>query len=134
MKLFFWWIERCGEAHQLKIKWSLQHLSKLAASWETLEIFWRATVAVSSHGKYFSHSDVDPRYINPLLNPINVSAYSLWTCLQSDDALIAEACQQLYSKYRPEEEASIFQNTFQSSISCHAIKKKCNCIHLPATI
>lgn len=40
MKLFFWWIERCGEAHQLKIKWSLQHLStgsKLGNSWNILE-------------------------------------------------------------------------------------------------
>eukprot|EP00667_Euglena_gracilis_P001461 EG_transcript_1461 len=70
---------------------------------DRLVLFFRQPhgfMIASSHGKYFSHSDVDPRYINPLLNPINVSAYSLWTCLQSDDALIAEACQQLYSKYQ----------------------------------
>eukprot|EP00667_Euglena_gracilis_P000885 EG_transcript_886 len=54
----------------------------------------------ASHGKYFSHSDVDRRYLNPLVHPTNISAYRLWTCLQSDDALIFQACQQLYGTYQ----------------------------------
>eukprot|EP00668_Euglena_longa_P042715 GGOE01056560.1.p1 GENE.GGOE01056560.1~~GGOE01056560.1.p1 ORF type:complete len:845 (+),score=251.21 GGOE01056560.1:210-2537(+) len=54
----------------------------------------------ASHGKFYSHSDVDRRYINPLTNPPNLTAYHLWTCLQSNDALIQEACQQLYNTYQ----------------------------------
>eukprot|EP00667_Euglena_gracilis_P014858 EG_transcript_15430 len=54
----------------------------------------------ASHGKFYSHSDVDRRYINPLTNPPNLTAYHLWTCLQSTDALIQQACQQLYATYQ----------------------------------
>eukprot|EP00667_Euglena_gracilis_P007180 EG_transcript_7248 len=70
---------------------------------DRLVLFFRQPhgyMIAASHGKYFSHSDVDARYINPLLHPPNISAYSLWTCLQSNDALIALACQQLYGKYQ----------------------------------
>eukprot|EP00667_Euglena_gracilis_P002311 EG_transcript_2311 len=70
---------------------------------DRLVLFFRQPngyMIAASHGKYFSHSDVDPRYINPLTNPVNTSAYRLWTCLQSDDPLIAPACQQLYGRYQ----------------------------------
>eukprot|EP00667_Euglena_gracilis_P005954 EG_transcript_6004 len=70
---------------------------------DRLVLFFRQPhgyMIAASHGKYFSHSDVDRRYINPLVNPTNVSAYRLWTCLQSNDALIFQACQQLYGTYQ----------------------------------
>lgn len=67
----------------------------------------------ASHGKYFSDSDVDLRYINPLVNPPNVSAYRLWTCLQSDDTLIAQACQLLYGRYRPGEGSGSVLQAFE---------------------
>eukprot|EP00668_Euglena_longa_P037975 GGOE01048912.1.p1 GENE.GGOE01048912.1~~GGOE01048912.1.p1 ORF type:complete len:833 (-),score=251.28 GGOE01048912.1:1259-3496(-) len=79
-------------------------LSQLSGSPnDRLVLFFRQPngyMIAASHGKYFSHSDVDPRYINPLVNPPNISAYRLWTCLQSNDALIQEACQQLYDTYQ----------------------------------
>eukprot|EP00667_Euglena_gracilis_P000827 EG_transcript_827 len=70
---------------------------------DRLVLFFREPhgyMIAASHGKYFSHSDVDRRYLNPLVHPTNISAYRLWTCLQSDDALILQACQQLYDTYR----------------------------------
>eukprot|EP00667_Euglena_gracilis_P014472 EG_transcript_14991 len=70
---------------------------------DRLVLFFRQPngyMIAASHGKYFSDSDVDLRYINPLVNPPNVSAYRLWTCLQSDDTLIAQACQLLYGRYQ----------------------------------
>eukprot|EP00668_Euglena_longa_P047106 GGOE01062907.1.p1 GENE.GGOE01062907.1~~GGOE01062907.1.p1 ORF type:complete len:845 (-),score=261.53 GGOE01062907.1:829-3159(-) len=69
---------------------------------DRLVLFFRQPhgyMIAASHGKYFSHSDMDRRFINPLVNPPNISAYRLWTCLQSNDALIQEACQQLYDTY-----------------------------------
>eukprot|EP00668_Euglena_longa_P043064 GGOE01057055.1.p1 GENE.GGOE01057055.1~~GGOE01057055.1.p1 ORF type:complete len:841 (-),score=278.42 GGOE01057055.1:72-2378(-) len=54
----------------------------------------------ASHGKFYSHSDVDRRYINPLAHPPNLTVYNHWTCLQSNDVLIPVACQQLYNKYQ----------------------------------
>eukprot|EP00667_Euglena_gracilis_P006185 EG_transcript_6234 len=53
----------------------------------------------ASHGKYWSNSDEDRRSINPLTNPPNVSAYRLWNCTRSTDALIQQACEQLYAEY-----------------------------------
>eukprot|EP00667_Euglena_gracilis_P001202 EG_transcript_1202 len=70
---------------------------------DRLAIFFRQPhghMIAASHGKFFSHSDVDFRYINPLDHPPNISAYRLWTCLESNDALIPLACQQLYSSYQ----------------------------------
>eukprot|EP00668_Euglena_longa_P037967 GGOE01048904.1.p1 GENE.GGOE01048904.1~~GGOE01048904.1.p1 ORF type:complete len:831 (+),score=247.29 GGOE01048904.1:205-2493(+) len=70
---------------------------------DRLVLFFRQPhgyMIAASHGKYFSHSDMDRRFINPLVNPPNISAYRLWTCLQSNDALIQEACQQLYDTYQ----------------------------------
>eukprot|EP00667_Euglena_gracilis_P013478 EG_transcript_13911 len=70
---------------------------------DRLVLFFRQPhgyMIAASHGKFYSHSDVDRRYINPLTNPPNISAYHLWNCLQSDDALIQQACQQLYSMYQ----------------------------------
>eukprot|EP00667_Euglena_gracilis_P002892 EG_transcript_2897 len=54
----------------------------------------------ASHGKFYSQSDVDRRFVNPLTNPLNLSAYYLYTCLDSNDALIQQACQQLYGQYK----------------------------------
>eukprot|EP00668_Euglena_longa_P024696 GGOE01030836.1.p1 GENE.GGOE01030836.1~~GGOE01030836.1.p1 ORF type:complete len:774 (-),score=238.79 GGOE01030836.1:367-2688(-) len=54
----------------------------------------------ASHGKFYSHSDVDRRYINPFTNPPNLTQYHLWTCLQSNDTLIPQACRQLHDQYR----------------------------------
>eukprot|EP00668_Euglena_longa_P009585 GGOE01011582.1.p1 GENE.GGOE01011582.1~~GGOE01011582.1.p1 ORF type:complete len:836 (-),score=273.17 GGOE01011582.1:1347-3689(-) len=70
---------------------------------DRLVLFFRQPhghMIAASHGKYFSHSDVDRRYLNPLVNPVNITAYRLWTCLESDDALIQDACQQLYDTHQ----------------------------------
>eukprot|EP00667_Euglena_gracilis_P003199 EG_transcript_3208 len=70
---------------------------------DRLVIFFRQPhghMIAASHGKFFSHSDVDLRYVNVLLYPPNISAYRLWTCLQSNDTLIPLACQQLYATYQ----------------------------------
>eukprot|EP00667_Euglena_gracilis_P010301 EG_transcript_10481 len=53
----------------------------------------------ASHGKYFSRSDVDQRYTNPLVNPPNLSQYVFYTCFNSTDALIAEGCRKMYAPY-----------------------------------
>eukprot|EP00668_Euglena_longa_P041435 GGOE01054546.1.p1 GENE.GGOE01054546.1~~GGOE01054546.1.p1 ORF type:complete len:832 (-),score=261.38 GGOE01054546.1:911-3223(-) len=69
---------------------------------DRLVLFFRQPhgyMIAASHGKFYSHSDVNRRLINPLTNPPNLTAYHLWTCLQSNDALIQEACQQLYNTY-----------------------------------
>eukprot|EP00667_Euglena_gracilis_P002591 EG_transcript_2595 len=73
------------------------------ASDDRLVLFFRQPhgyMIAASHGKFYSHSDVDRRYINPLTNPPNLTAYRLWTCLESDDALIRQACQQLFAVYQ----------------------------------
>eukprot|EP00667_Euglena_gracilis_P000681 EG_transcript_681 len=70
---------------------------------DRLVIFFRQPhghMIAASHGKFFSHSDVDLRYVNVLLHPPNISAYRLWTCLESNDLLIPLACQQLYAEYQ----------------------------------
>eukprot|EP00667_Euglena_gracilis_P017820 EG_transcript_18836 len=67
---------------------------------DRLVLFFRQPhgyMIAASHGKYWSDSDVDRRDINPLTNPPNISAYRLWNCMQSNDALISQACQQLYA-------------------------------------
>eukprot|EP00667_Euglena_gracilis_P011470 EG_transcript_11716 len=77
--------------------------SQLTEPTDRLFLFFRNPVGhliAASHGKYFSLSDVDMRYVNPLANPPNMSAYRLYTCLDSNDALILEACQKLYAQYR----------------------------------
>eukprot|EP00667_Euglena_gracilis_P004231 EG_transcript_4249 len=53
----------------------------------------------ASHGKYFSLSDVDLRFSDPVANPPNVSAYVLYTCLNSTDPLIVDGCQKLIAPY-----------------------------------
>eukprot|EP00667_Euglena_gracilis_P001432 EG_transcript_1433 len=70
---------------------------------DRLALFFRQPhghLIATSHGKYYSDSDVDHRYLNPPSQSPNATAYRLWTCLQSDDALIRQACQQLYGTYR----------------------------------
>eukprot|EP00667_Euglena_gracilis_P019166 EG_transcript_20487 len=70
---------------------------------DRLVLFFREPhgyMIAASHGKYWSDSDVDRRHINPLTNPPNISAYRLWNCMQSNDALISQACQQLYAQYQ----------------------------------
>eukprot|EP00667_Euglena_gracilis_P009169 EG_transcript_9309 len=70
---------------------------------DRLFIFFRNRLGhliAASHGKYFSLSDVDSRYVNPLLNPPNLSQYRLYTCLDSTDALILDACHQLVGRFR----------------------------------
>jgi len=52
-----------------------------------------------SDGKFYSDSNVDARYINPLTNPVNLSTYQLWNCTQSNDVLIQEACMWLIAEY-----------------------------------
>eukprot|EP00667_Euglena_gracilis_P006608 EG_transcript_6666 len=83
---------------------SAQLLAQLSDSPDDrLVLFFRQPegyMLAASHGKYWSHSDTDRRYLNPLTNPPNISAYSLWTCLQSTDALIQQACAQLYATYQ----------------------------------
>eukprot|EP00667_Euglena_gracilis_P000453 EG_transcript_453 len=68
-----------------------------------LVVFFRQPhghMVAASHGKFYSHSDVDCRFANPLANPPNLTTYRLWTCQESNDALIQLACQQLYSTYK----------------------------------
>lgn len=60
----------------------------------------RSPLPPASHGKYFSHSDVDRRYINPLTNPPNLSLYSAWNCTRSTDLIIQQACQRLINEYQ----------------------------------
>eukprot|EP00667_Euglena_gracilis_P009105 EG_transcript_9244 len=70
---------------------------------DRLVIFFRQDhghMIAASHGKFYSHSDVDLRNVNILANPPNISAYSLWTCLDSNDTLIPLACRNLYDTYR----------------------------------
>eukprot|EP00667_Euglena_gracilis_P006866 EG_transcript_6924 len=69
---------------------------------DRLVLFTRGEVGhmmAASHGKYFSHSDVDRRYINPLTNPPNLSLYSAWNCTRSTDLIIQQACQRLINEY-----------------------------------
>eukprot|EP00667_Euglena_gracilis_P007941 EG_transcript_8028 len=71
---------------------------------DRLFIFFRTSnghLIAASHGKYHSLSDVDSRFVNPLANPPNLSAYKLYTCLDSTDALIREACQTLVAQAGP---------------------------------
>eukprot|EP00667_Euglena_gracilis_P004901 EG_transcript_4926 len=51
----------------------------------------------ASHGKFFSLSDVDLRNVNPLKNPPNASLLRPYTCLESTDVIIWEACRELYA-------------------------------------
>eukprot|EP00667_Euglena_gracilis_P001647 EG_transcript_1647 len=70
---------------------------------DRLVLFFRQPhgyMIAASHGKYWSESDVDRRYISALAHPPNVSSFHLWTCLQSTDALISQACRQLYAQYQ----------------------------------
>eukprot|EP00668_Euglena_longa_P009720 GGOE01011752.1.p1 GENE.GGOE01011752.1~~GGOE01011752.1.p1 ORF type:complete len:828 (-),score=230.42 GGOE01011752.1:172-2535(-) len=69
---------------------------------DRLFLFFRNGVGhliAASHGKYHSLSDVDSRYVNILTNPPNLSAYRLYTCLDSTDSLILEACRLLLAQY-----------------------------------
>eukprot|EP00667_Euglena_gracilis_P019401 EG_transcript_20785 len=70
---------------------------------DRLVLFFRQPhgyMIAASHGKYWSDSDVDRRHIFPVTNPPNISAYRLWNCTSSTDALIQQACQQLFATYR----------------------------------
>eukprot|EP00667_Euglena_gracilis_P001227 EG_transcript_1227 len=70
---------------------------------DRLFIFFRQPhghMLAASHGKYYSHSDVDRRSVNPLTNPPNLSAYQRYTCIQSNDPRIHESCVQLYAAYQ----------------------------------
>eukprot|EP00667_Euglena_gracilis_P000980 EG_transcript_980 len=70
---------------------------------DRLVVFFRQPhghMVAASNGKFYSHSDVDRRYINPISNPPDIKSYRLWTCLQSDDPFIQEACQQIYGTYQ----------------------------------
>eukprot|EP00668_Euglena_longa_P020433 GGOE01025405.1.p1 GENE.GGOE01025405.1~~GGOE01025405.1.p1 ORF type:complete len:475 (+),score=162.96 GGOE01025405.1:62-1426(+) len=51
----------------------------------------------ASHGKFFSMSDVDLRGLDLLTHPPNASLLRPYTCLESTDILIAEACRELYA-------------------------------------
>ena len=53
----------------------------------------------ASHGKFYSKSDIDSRTINPLTNPPNLSDYQTYTCLNSTDILIHDACAKLYERF-----------------------------------
>lgn len=53
----------------------------------------------ASHGKFHSASDTDLLSINPLTNPPDVSKFRLFTCLNSTDILIAQACWNLVDTY-----------------------------------
>eukprot|EP00668_Euglena_longa_P037872 GGOE01048781.1.p1 GENE.GGOE01048781.1~~GGOE01048781.1.p1 ORF type:complete len:860 (-),score=223.86 GGOE01048781.1:12-2483(-) len=69
---------------------------------DRLFLFFRNSnghLIAASHGKYFSLSDVDLRHVNPLVNRPNASAYVFFTCLDSTDALISEACQNLITQH-----------------------------------
>eukprot|EP00667_Euglena_gracilis_P001724 EG_transcript_1725 len=69
--------------------------------YDRLVLFTRqGRMIAASHGKYFSHSDVDRRFINPLTDPPDLSTYSTWNCTRSTDLIIQDACQQLYDEYR----------------------------------
>eukprot|EP00667_Euglena_gracilis_P007116 EG_transcript_7185 len=70
---------------------------------DRLVVFFRQPhghMVAASHGKFYSHSDLDRRYVDPFSHPLNSSAYQLYTCLQSNDPFIQEACQQLYGQYQ----------------------------------
>eukprot|EP00667_Euglena_gracilis_P006916 EG_transcript_6978 len=70
---------------------------------DRLVLFFRQPhgyMIAASHGKFWSDSDVDNRFANPLINPPNVTGYRLWNCTSSNDALIHEACYNLYSTYQ----------------------------------
>eukprot|EP00668_Euglena_longa_P037263 GGOE01047971.1.p1 GENE.GGOE01047971.1~~GGOE01047971.1.p1 ORF type:complete len:832 (-),score=297.86 GGOE01047971.1:526-3021(-) len=70
---------------------------------DRLFIFFRQPhghLLAASHGKFYSQSDVDRRYVNPLTNPINMSAYYRYTCIDSNDERIHQSCVQLYAMYQ----------------------------------
>eukprot|EP00667_Euglena_gracilis_P002463 EG_transcript_2463 len=70
---------------------------------DRLVLFFRQPhgyMAAASHGKYWSESDIDRRYISTITNPPNISNFKLWNCIQSTDALISQACRQLYAQYQ----------------------------------
>eukprot|EP00906_Rhabdomonas_costata_P014749 RCo021178 len=54
----------------------------------------------ASHGKFFSHSDLDLPNINPLLNPPPLADFRLYTALNSTDATIAAAGQWVLVTYQ----------------------------------
>eukprot|EP00668_Euglena_longa_P037524 GGOE01048313.1.p1 GENE.GGOE01048313.1~~GGOE01048313.1.p1 ORF type:complete len:827 (-),score=193.09 GGOE01048313.1:473-2866(-) len=76
--------------------------SQLTNPKDRLFLFFRSTAGhmlAASHGKFFSLSDVDFRYVNTVENPPNLSQYVFYTCLESTDALILESCKQLVTQY-----------------------------------
>eukprot|EP00668_Euglena_longa_P026534 GGOE01033209.1.p1 GENE.GGOE01033209.1~~GGOE01033209.1.p1 ORF type:complete len:833 (-),score=194.71 GGOE01033209.1:473-2866(-) len=76
--------------------------SQLTNPNDRLFLFFRTAnghMLAASHGKFFSLSDVDYRYIDPVKNPPNLSAYVFYTCLDSTDALTQESCQKLLARY-----------------------------------
>eukprot|EP00906_Rhabdomonas_costata_P014747 RCo021175 len=54
----------------------------------------------ASHGKFFSHSDLDLPNNNPLINPPPLEDFRLYTALNSTDATIAAAGQWALSTYQ----------------------------------
>jgi len=70
---------------------------------DRLFIIWNQPhghMMAASHGKYWSESNIDQTQINTFVNPPDSSNYALWTCNQSTDVLISEACTQLYDTYQ----------------------------------
>eukprot|EP00668_Euglena_longa_P041228 GGOE01054268.1.p1 GENE.GGOE01054268.1~~GGOE01054268.1.p1 ORF type:complete len:850 (-),score=240.25 GGOE01054268.1:1353-3794(-) len=97
-----------GSQHAIAMALNTQTLSEELRSQLTgqpndrLFLFFRKAnghMIAASHGKFFSLSDVDMRFVNPLAQPLNMSAYQFYTCLESTDALILEACRKLVAKY-----------------------------------
>eukprot|EP00667_Euglena_gracilis_P001525 EG_transcript_1525 len=69
---------------------------------DRLFMFFRQShghMIASSHGKYYSMSDVDRRHMNPYSQKLNISQYWQYTCLNSNDPLIYQACVQLHDMY-----------------------------------
>eukprot|EP00667_Euglena_gracilis_P007996 EG_transcript_8088 len=69
---------------------------------DRLVLFFRQPhgyMIAASHGKFWSDSDVDTRFVNLLTNPPNITGYWLWNCTSSNDALIHQACHNLHSMY-----------------------------------
>ena len=53
----------------------------------------------ASHGKFFSHSEIDYRFNNPLINPPPISEFRTYTALNSTDMVIQSSAEYLLSIY-----------------------------------
>eukprot|EP00667_Euglena_gracilis_P010745 EG_transcript_10947 len=102
------WVNRSNQWFRAMVGFNVQALSEgLQVSlanepYNRIFMFFRNAnghLIAASHGKFYSHSDVDSRFIDPIRNPPNLSTYALYTCLNSTDAFILGACQQLVQRY-----------------------------------